>query len=364
MDIIDSLVQYFNSGATEKKRVGLEIEHFVMKNGSPLGYMSGVRDILTELSSDSELKFYENENIIGCDMGEYTLTLEPAAQLEVSILPMSDTREIYRVLQSFYEKAEPILKKYSASLETIPALSDSLLAETELIPKKRYEYMDRYFKTSGTMGKNMMRGSTSVQVSVDYENEADFVRKFRLAYIMSPIFAYLMSEDKDFRRVTIWDNTDRKRTYIPTELFSDSFGFESYAMDLLKVPAIFIPQNGDYIYTSDKTIGELCEQLTVTDELTEHFLSMVFPDVRLKKYIEIRIADSTLPEKAIEYAELVKTLFYTDASDVLLNKYKNVTTEDILKAKQTLITDCSVIKAESDRVMKIAEKYGFKRNLL
>ncbi len=354
MDIIKGMVKYFQSGATEEGRIGLEIEHFIMKNGSPLGYFQGVRDILVELSEGARSKFYENGNIIGCDMGDYTLTLEPAAQLEVSVCPLESTAEIYAVLQGFYKKAEFVLEKYQASLQTIPALSEELLAKTELIPKKRYEYMDRYFKTSGTMGKNMMCGSTSVQVSVDYKDEADFVRKFRMAYILSPVFAYLMSEDKGFRRVEIWDNTDSKRTYIPKDLFDENFGFESYAKSLLDVPAIFVGEE----CTGDSTIGELAEKLPITEALVEHFLSMVFPDVRLKKYIEIRIADSCSAEKAIEYAELVKNIFYTDALSELEKLYENASVEDILERKKLLAKDSLKIADEAKKVLEAVTDFS------
>ncbi len=359
LDITDAFVGYFKSGETLRKRIGLELEHFVMKNGRPLSYENGVRDILTELSEGAK-RFYENGYIIGCDTGDYTLTLEPAAQLEISVSPKTDTREIYAVLDGFYKKAEPVLKRYDATLKTIPTLSDELLAYTELIPKKRYEYMYRYFKTSGSMGRNMMCGSASVQISIDYESETDFARKFRLAYILSPVFAYLMSEDKAFRRIEIWDNTDSKRTYIPKDLFSQEFGYESYAKALLDVPAIFVGKN----FTGERTIGEIAKEMPVTDELLEHFISMVFPDVRLKKYIEIRIADSTSFEKATEYAELLRVIFYTDALFELLKRYERVDIEDILAAKNSLVKNPEGIAKKAEHVLGIAEKYGFKRSLL
>ncbi len=360
MDIVESLVGYFKSGETKQERIGLEIEHFVMKNACPLSFDGGVANILAELSVGARSKFYENGNLIGADLGDYTLTLEPASQMEVSIRPFENTADIYDILQGFYKKAEPVLKKHQATLETIPTLSDELLAKCELIPKKRYEYMDSFFKTSGTMGKNMMQGSTSVQVSVDYKNEADFVRKFRMAYILSPVFAYLMSEDKSFRRVEIWDNVDSKRTRIPEDLFSESFGFKSYAKELLEVPAIFVGED----YTGEKTIGELSCRMPITEKLVEHFLSMVFPDVRLKKYIEIRIADSAGLEKAVEYADLARVIFYTDALSELERLFWGASTQSVKADKASLLKDPSKVKADSEKVIEVAEKYGYSRRYL
>ena len=336
----EKFCEYFRSGANDNERIGLEIEHFTAQDGHILSYSDGVRDILIKLSEDAIEIFSENDNILGADMGEYTLTLEPGAQLEVSVYPFKEISEIERVLDGFYEKAEPILKKYGAELLNIPAVTEEELDKIELIPKKRYEYMDRYFKTSGTMGRYMMRGSASLQVSVDYKSEADFVKKFRLAYIMCPLFALVTGgkmRDGYQKRIEIWNDVDVKRTRIPEKLFDEDFGFGAYADELLNVPAIFIPDGKEYRYTGDTPIKELIEKYGLSDELLSHYLSMVFPDVRLKKYIEIRIADATSKKQALSYAAIVKAVFYTEMLDVLTERYRGVTIRDIKNAKAELL---------------------------
>lgn len=347
----EKFCEYFRSGANDKKRIGLEIEHFIAKNGHILSYSDGVMNILSELSSCAKEIFSENGNILGADMGEYTLTLEPGAQLEVSVYPFAEISEIERVLDNFYEKAEPILKKYGAELLNIPAVTEEELDKIELIPKKRYEYMDRYFKSSGTMGKYMMRGSASLQVSVDYKDETDFVKKFRLAYIMCPFFALVTGgkmRDGYLKRIEIWNDVDVKRTRIPEKLFDEDFGFGAYTDELLNVPAIFIPYSDGYRYTGDTPIRELIAEYRLSDELLTHYLSMVFPDVRLKKYIEIRIADAVPKKLALSYAALVKAVFYTDMLDALTDRYKGVNIGDIKNAK-----------AEISKHGKNANVYGF-----
>ena len=329
--------EYFAKGFTNEERIGLELEHFVMREGRPLNYSDGVCDILAEIADSCTKIFTESGKILGADMGEYTLTLEPGAQLEVSVKPFEDTSEIKRVLDSFYEKAEPILNRYNATLSTIPVVDEDCLADIELIPKERYRFMDKYFLESGTMGRYMMRGSASTQISVDYKSEEDFVKKFRAAYILSPLFALICAGGGNkFKRLEIWDNVDKKRTYIPKSLFSDDFGFEAYAEELLNVPAIFVPNGDGFLYTEGKTIGELSEIYGIDEGLTEHFLSMVFPDVRLKQYIEIRIADAMPCKKAVDYAELIKRIFYTDALDDVLDRYKGVAVSDIINAKNEI----------------------------
>lgn len=373
MNAREKFCEYFKSGASDRERIGVEIEHFMAKDGQILSYSGGVRDILAELSEDATEIFSENGNILGSDMGEYTLTLEPGAQLEVSVYPYAEISGIERVLDGFYKKAEPILQKYGAELLHIPTLTEGGLDKIELIPKKRYEYMDRYFKSSGTMGKYMMRGSASLQVSVDYKSEADFVKKFRLAYIMCPFFA-LMTGGKMRRgylkRIEIWNNVDAKRTHIPEKLFDESFGFEEYADELLKVPAIFIPDDDGYKFTGDESIARLIEKYGLSDELLTHYLSMVFPDVRLKNYIEIRIADAAPKKLALAYAALVKAVFYTDMIDILTERYKGVGIEDIRKAKTDIMNKGKNAKVygfdageELLYIISLAKKYLDKNEL-
>lgn len=365
MNAKNAFCEYFRQGATEKQHIGLEIEHFVMKNGRPLGYYEGMRDIMGELSQRSKQTFCEGGNLLGCDFGSYALSLEPGSQLEVSVSPMQSAAEILEILNGFYKTVTPAAEQYGVELVTIPVLDEKLLAGVELLPKKRYEFMDDYFKESGTMGRYMMRGTASAQVSVDYENETDFVKKFRAAYLLSPLFAYIMANDGEnyLKRIEIWNNTDKIRTAVPKSLFSDDFGFVAYADELMKVPAIFVPCNGEYIYTPGAQIGELCGKYGYDKGMIEHYLSMVFPDVRLKNYIEIRIADTAPAPMAAAYAGLVKSIFYTDALNYVLERYKEVSVDDIVDAKAELSRRGETvygrnIREETEYLFDLAAKYG------
>lgn len=343
MDAKRELCRYFESGATPEKRIGIELEHFVIKpDGMPLEYYGGVEGILSDLAAEFDRVFYEDGSILGMVNDEFSLTLEPGAQLEVSICPMDSVDKVKTAFDRFYRMVTPVTEKYGARLVTVPAVSEKQLDGIGLIPKKRYEYMDNYFKTSGTMGRYMMRGTASAQVSVDYCCEADFVRKFRAAYLLSPLFALLLANgepgsDMYLKRIEIWDNVDEIRTSAPPDLFDEGFGFASYAGHLLSVPAIFVPQNGGYVYTGDETIASLAKRLGTDGGLLEHYLSMVFPDVRLKNYIEIRITDSVNAELAAEYGGLVMSVMYNDAAiDDILSRYAGVGIEDIKRAKKSV----------------------------
>lgn len=337
LDKVKEFCKYFNNGANTDKRIGIELEHFIVRDGHTLSYDKGVKEILSKLAKSAGSVICEEGNILGCDMGEYTLTIEPGAQLEVSISPFANIADIERVMNEFYQKCNQVTSKYGAELVCSPTISERELENAELIPKKRYEYMAEYFKSSGTMGKYMMCGSASLQASVDYEDEADFVRKFRLAYIMSPFFAIMTGgkmRDGYLKRIDIWNNVDTKRTHIPKKLFDGDFGFEAYAAELLTVPAIYIPQKEQYIYTGEESTESLIDSYGLDEKLLAHYLSMVFPDVRLKNYIEIRIADSVPKKTALAYAALLKAVFYSDMLNILVERYDGITVTDIEKAKQ------------------------------
>ncbi len=344
-----ALVEYFSSSANpDTKRIGLELEHFLLHlDGTPVSYSEkfGVKDFLTELAEHFENLYYVDGQLMGMYNDDYSITLEPSAQLEISVMPRCRISQIEEIYDSFSALLSPYLSKYGFSLVNFGYHPTGRVSELELIPKKRYEYMDAYFKKSGSHGINMMRGTASTQISIDYEDEKDFVKKYRLAYLLGPAFKYICDntpvyEGKEnhtpLKRTYIWRNTDKARCSPPPDLFSKNFGFSSYAEYLLGVAPIFIFKDGKAIYTGKKTAASLYSDLLMSKADITHLLSMVFPDVRLKGYIEIRGADS-LPKKAtLGYAALVKAILYSpEVVEGYLDKYP-ITLDDITAAEDAL----------------------------
>ncbi len=353
MDIQTRFCEYFRQAANISQRIGIELEHFVMAEQKPLAYLGGVLNILNKIKDKFIDSYYENGFLLGLEAENFYLSLEPGAQLEVSTKPFDSLDEARSAFEKFYEIIAPALKEEAAKLLCVPVLSEDLVDSIKIIPKKRYEYMDKYFEKTGKFGKYMMRATASAQVSVDYSSERDFVRKYRAAYIMSPFLALLSadslaSDGNYLKRVGIWRGVDPCRTAIVPDLFSDDFGFSSYTDYLLKIPAIFIPSQDGFIYTGEESMRSISGRVNMDEAMIEHFLSMVFPDIRLKKYIEIRIADSMPYEKALAYAGLIKNIFYNeDLVDGILEKYKNVGICDIIDAQ-----------TEAQRNGKNAQIYG------
>jgi glutamate--cysteine ligase len=177
--------------------------------------------------------------------------------------------------------------------------------------------MDEHFRGTGTGGIHMMRGTASCQVALDYADEADFVAKYRCAYLLTPLLALLTDnspryEGRDYDqfllRTDIWRRVDPARSGIVPTIFDPDFSFRKYAEYVLNQAAIFAVVDGVPHKTTQKAY-EILAGRTEWDEDFLLYLSLVFPDVRLRQYIEIRVADAMPPHQTFAYLALIKGLF-------------------------------------------------------
>ncbi|MBQ2063828.1 MAG: glutamate-cysteine ligase [Firmicutes bacterium] len=368
------LLSYFEGGSKGCKceSLGVEIEHFVVygkeaaeKAGVPyhtaVSYYGdgGIEEILLKLCDryPKHEKIMINDHCLGFKVSGFIVTLEPAAQLEISIAPFSSIDKIKAVYEGFRAVVEDVISGYGYELINEGYQPASHVLDLKIIPKERYELMNRWFGLSGTRGRNMMRGTASVQVSIDYQNDEDFGRKYRAAYILMPMIKLWMDNCKTFegesntmrlRRTEIWDNVDPARSGIVPHLFDGNdaegnypaYGFSDYADYIMNMPPIFIPEDGKDVYTAGQSTAEIFADRTFDKAMVEHLISMVFPDVRLKTYVEIRGADSTEPARAYAYAALVKGTLYNaefigHAMDFM--EKTNLTASDIKASEASLM---------------------------
>ena len=336
------ITDYILSGAKPAEKIGVELEHFIVdSDNKSVSYYgtNGVCAILDSLACFYDESIYSEGKLIALSNGRWHLTLEPAEQLEISIEPCEYISEIHDRYNEFLEQINPILAELGYSMVTFGYQPSAKVDELMLIPKKRYEFMDEYFKTSGKYGRNMMRGTASAQVSIDYTNKSDCEKKFRLANVLAPLLALISDNSPVFEgepnqhrmiRTKIWNDVDNARCGLAPETIDE------YVEYVLGVPAIFIDDNNTAVYTGKKTIGELYQNKAMTVSEVEHALSMIFPDVRLKQYIEIRPADSMPIEYTLSYAAFIKGIF-KQMDEVC--KYLNIdciSHEDIQSAKADL----------------------------
>lgn len=346
----------------DSRAVGVEIEHFVtdVKTGAAIPYTGGVDAIMRELASSFDERVFSEGFLIGLSNDNYHITLEPGAQLEISIKPTESIDEIRRIYDGFISLVKPILDTHGYRLETYGYLPRGRAGEVTLIPKKRYKFMDAYFKSTGKRGINMMRATASTQVSVDFADERDMVKKFRAANILSPIFALICDnspvfEQKPFAgntlRAYIWSDVDNERCGIVPSALDADFSFKKYAEYVCSLPAILIPDGNEMRFTGGERICDIYKNTPISEAEAEHLLSMFFPDVRLKQYIEIRPADSMPIEYVLSYAALIKGVFSSaETFDFGVN------VRDIKKARENIILKGFYADVYDMKAYALAEK--------
>ena len=348
MSILQDIYDYIKTGETDTENFGLEIEHFILdEDGNQIGF-DEITPLIERIGQEITAEIiYVDGFSVGYVNEKYSVSLEPSCQFEISINPYSSLAVIESVYREFLELWEPIFRERGYSVVTsgnLPTVEQGKIHPDEitLTPKKRYQYMDAYFRQSGKYGKYMMRASASTQVSVDYSSESDLVRKLRVLQKISPVLM-LMMENKTVAgstlpdvpdkphlfRIQEWDDLDPDRTgFFPHSMEAD-FGYEQIANVVYRTPLILLTDNGTTSYVGNKNAEDLLNEGVIAEEeldqtrrknLTEHFLSMGFFHFRIKKYIEIRVADSVPINKALGYVALLKGIVYSDQNLTLLEE--------------------------------------------
>ena len=336
-----ALIDYFKGGAkgdASRKALGVEVEHFVVHAEDlrevPYAADDGgfcVREVLEYLRRFYPRETYTRQgDLIGLDSPEASITLEPAAQIEISIAPYSSIATIMEVYGRFRERIDGFLAEHGCKLVNCGYQPRQKALDLALIPKQRYRYMNEYFAGIGTHGERMMRASCSTQVSVDYRDEADAVRKLRVAQALAVVLASIAENATVFEgepttarlvRLNLWRDVDDDRCGSIPGLFKEGYGFEDYVDWVLSTCPIFITRpaadDPDGVPTRSmigRTAQEAYADAPMSKDDVEHLLSMFWPDVRLKRFVEIRPGDS-LPAPAIAgYTALVKGIFYDEGS--------------------------------------------------
>lgn len=339
MSLHSAIVDYIRSGETIVQALGLEIEHFVVNDeGIQIGF-DEVTDLIDKVARDLSAKvIYMDGYPVGYVTPGYSVTLEPACQFEISIDPKSDIDEIKSIYKEFLLLWVPIFEERGYHIVTkgnLPLVEAGLIDPDDipLSHKKRYKYMDAYFRESGRYGKYMMRASSSVQISVDYSSENDLVRKLLVLQKISPILMIAL-ENKTFEdsaiekdsnkthllRIQEWSDLDPSRTGFYPHSFDEDFGYDKIADVISQTPLILLTDEGETSYVGSSTASDLIYDGTISkdipksrkEQLIEHFISMGFFHFRIKKYIEIRVADSVPLGRALSYVALIKGLIYSD----------------------------------------------------
>jgi glutamate--cysteine ligase len=327
----EQLVNFFKGGARPKSDwgIGAEMEKLVLdiKTGEAADF-GRVEALLTALSKTGDWQeIREGGHIIGLQGPNSSVTLEPGGQLELSGQLCEDLFCNCTDFSRHIVKAVEACNKLDLILLGLGTQPFSLLAEIEWAPKARYDIMGPYMLKTGDMGQRMMKQSAGLQVNLDFSDEADCMRKLRLAQALSPLLYGLFAnspllEGKPTGFLTtrgeIWSRTDPDRTGLLPFLDKPGVGFSDYVEYALDVPMYFIARDNQYIDLTQRPFrfreflatGYNGEQATMAD--WDLHLSTLFPEVRLRPQIEVRCADSLPPHLVLTVAALLKGLMYDE----------------------------------------------------
>lgn len=345
----EMLVDYFRRGekARGEEKIGVEFEQFVIHRDSLKSVSfygsGGVEESLRDIGENGWKEEVEEGHVVGLYKKPYTVSTEPAAQFEVSVDARKEISVLEREYVNFFKEVLPVFHGKDQDLVALGYQPLTKIDEIKISPKKRYDYMYNHFKKTGTHAHNMMKGTAAVQVTIDYFNQEDFVKKYRIGNSLSPIFynlfdnAYIFQGERaDFHNVRqhIWENTDSERSGIPKFAFDQDMSYAKYADYILNNDIIFEAFDGKLKGTEGRSFAEIFDPEIHGDDEIYHALSIVFPDLRLKHYLEFRMMDSVPYPMNFAIVALIKGLFYSEENlETLSTYFKDMTYEDMMLGK-------------------------------
>ena len=267
----------------------------------------GIEALLKGLTRFGWTPFEEHGRVIALTQGMASVTLEPAGQLELSGAPVETIHDTCREVGTHLNEVRQVADELGLGFLGMGFQPKWRRDEMPWMPKGRYKIMREYMPKVGSLGLDMMTRTCTVQVNLDYASEADMVKKFRVSLALQPIATALFA-DSPFTdgqpngyqsyRSHIWTDTDGDRTGMLDFVFEDGFGYERYVDYLIDVPMYFSYRGGEYLDLSGRSfrkflagdLDELRGELPTIRDWNDH-MTTAFPEVRLKKFLEMRGAD-------------------------------------------------------------------------
>jgi len=307
------LVEHLAAGGkpVERWRIGTEHEKFGFTTADlkPLPYEGprGVRAMLEGMQRFGWAPVNEGGNVIALSREDASVSLEPGGQFELSGAPLETLHQTCSEVHTHLNEVRQVAEPLGVGFLGLGFTPNWTRSEIPVMPKGRYGIMRRYMPTRGDHGLDMMFRSCTVQVNLDFASEADMVRKLRVSLALQPVATALFANSPFTEgrpngylsfRSQIWTDTDPDRTGMLPFAFESGFGFERYVDYALDVPMYFVYREGRYIDASGQSFRDFMagrlpalpgERPTLKD-WADH-LTTLFPEVRLKQYLEMRGAD-------------------------------------------------------------------------
>jgi glutamate--cysteine ligase len=331
----EDLVRWFDEGSkpASEWRVGAEHEKFVFRldTHEPVPYApGGIEALLDGLTRFGWQPVREGENVIALERGKANVSLEPGGQFELSGAPLETIHDICEETGTHLQEVKTVADELGLGFLGLGFTPLWRRDEIPVMPKGRYKIMREYMPKVGKLGLDMMFRTCTVQANLDFGSEADMVAKFRTSLALQPIVTALFANSPFVEgrpsgflsaRANVWTDTDPDRTGMLDFVFRDGFGFEAYANYALDVPMYFVKREGRYVDLAgrsfrdfmDGRLADLPGQRPTLKDWADH-TTTIFPEVRLKQYLEMRGADSGPWSRLCALPALWMGIFYDSAA--------------------------------------------------
>jgi glutamate--cysteine ligase len=346
IESIDQLVEEFHRSAKPRERwtIGTEYEKFAVEprsgRATPFSGVRGIETLLRELAARFGWEPQEeNGRPIALRRGQASITLEPGGQVELSGEPYRTLHETRDELATHVRELSAVGTDLGIAFLGLGMQPVSTLDDIEWVPKQRYAIMRAYMLRVGSMGHRMMKQTATVQANLDYADERDAMRKLRVGMAAAPLVNAMFANScvsegrlngQASYRGHVWTDTDRARCGLLPFAFRADASFADYVAWALDVPLYFVLRDGQY---RTEVTGVPFRRFLATgldggpatlDDWRLH-LTTLFPEVRLKGYLELRSADSQPPARVLAAPALAKGIFHEadclDAAEDLVKRW-------------------------------------------
>jgi len=336
------------SKPNEERLFGIEYERLGVYRDTcrAIPFDNGVEKVLDTMAEQSGWKRgLENGRIVYLERDGESITLEPGGQTEYSSAPARTVKELMKSARKAVNELDRAAEFHGIVFLGIGFHPFSKLDEISFIPKKRYSFMAPYLKKKGALALEMMKMTAGCQVALDYKNANDAMKKLRAASLVTPIAQALFASSGigggktllvlDYR-ASIWTQTDNARCNIPDFMLKANSDIMEYVDWLLDMPLMFIEKNGNYYESDGVSLRSLMQKKKITFYDVELAMTQAFPEVRLKRFIEIRSADSLQPALLPTVPCFWSSLIYGNLDEIfeLLGK---ISREDFFRMREAAI---------------------------
>ncbi|HRW28416.1 MAG TPA: glutamate--cysteine ligase [Emcibacteraceae bacterium] len=374
------LIDYIASGSKPKNEWGIGTEHekfvFCIDSLKPVPYEGerSIKAILQAMQKEFDWEpIMEGQYIIGLKKNGQSVSLEPGGQLELSGAMLKTLHQTCAESNSHLRQAQAVSEELGINYLGMGFNPNTKREDVPVMPKGRYNIMRAYMPKKGNLGLDMMLRTCTIQVNLDYSSEADMVKKFRVSLALQPIATAIFAaspftegKPNGFQsyRSHIWTDTDPDRCGILPFVFDEGMGFEAYVDHVLNVPMYFVYRDGIYNDVSGKSFKDFMNgtltgfegQVPTIADWEDH-MSTVFPEVRLKKFLEMRGADGGSWSRICALPALwVGILYDSEALNEAWELVKDWTHEEHQHLRDNVPRDALKVKFRNETVQDLALK--------